>query len=303
MSIIVKNVSKQYGPQWALDAVSFEIPKGQIVGFLGPNGAGKSTMMKIITSFIPAAKGEVSVNGYDVVSQSMDSRRLIGYLPEHNPLYLEMYVKEYLSFIAGIYRLDKVSNRVNDMIDRVGLGLEAHKRIGALSKGYRQRVGLAQALIHDPEVLILDEPTSGLDPNQLIEIRNLIQNVGQEKTVMFSTHIMQEVEAICSRALIINHGKLIADKSILDLKQTSGINKINIELDGPVQDSILKSIPGVLKVNNVGPLKWELDVQSGIDNRIDIAKRMNEEGRVVLTMNQKEQRLEDIFKDLTITDK
>jgi ABC-2 type transport system ATP-binding protein len=303
MSIIVKNVSKQYGPQWALDAVSFEIPKGQIVGFLGPNGAGKSTMMKIITSFIPATKGEVSVNGYDVVSQSMDSRRLIGYLPEHNPLYLEMYVKEYLSFIAGIYRLDKVSNRVNDMIDRVGLGLEAHKRIGALSKGYRQRVGLAQALIHDPAVLILDEPTSGLDPNQLIEIRNLIQNVGQEKTVMFSTHIMQEVEAICSRALIINHGKLIADKSILDLKQTSGINKIYIELDGSVQDSILKSIPGVLKVNNVGPLKWELDVQSGMDNRIDIAKRMNEEGRVVLTMNQKEQRLEDIFKDLTITEK
>jgi ABC-2 type transport system ATP-binding protein len=303
MSIIVKNVSKQYGPQWALDAVSFEIPKGQIVGFLGPNGAGKSTMMKIITSFIPATKGEVSVNGYDVVSQSMDSRRLIGYLPEHNPLYLEMYVKEYLSFIAGIYRLDKVSSRVNDMIDRVGLGLEAHKRIGALSKGYRQRVGLAQALIHDPAVLILDEPTSGLDPNQLIEIRNLIQNVGQEKTVMFSTHIMQEVEAICSRALIINHGKLIADKSIQDLKQTSGINKISIELDGPVQDSILKSIPGVLKVNNVGPLKWELDVQSGMDNRIDIAKRMNEEGRVVLTMNQKEQRLEDIFKDLTITDK
>lgn len=303
MSIIVKNVSKQYGPQWALDAVSFEIPKGQIVGFLGPNGAGKSTMMKIITSFIPATKGEVSVNGFDVVSQSMDSRRLIGYLPEHNPLYLEMYVKEYLSFIAGIYRLDKVSSRVNEMIDRVGLGLEAHKRIGALSKGYRQRVGLAQALIHDPAVLILDEPTSGLDPNQLIEIRNLIQNVGQEKTVMFSTHIMQEVEAICSRALIINHGKLIADKSIQDLKQTSGINKISIELDGPIGENILKSISGVLKVNNVGPLKWELDVQLGVDNRIDIARKMNEEGRVVLTMNQKEQRLEDIFKDLTITEK
>lgn len=303
MSIIVKNVSKQYGPQWALDAVSFEIPKGQIVGFLGPNGAGKSTMMKIITSFIPATKGEVSVNGYDVVTQSMDSRRLIGYLPEHNPLYLEMYVKEYLSFIAGIYKLDKVSHRVNEMIERVGLGLEAHKRIGALSKGYRQRVGLAQALIHDPAVLILDEPTSGLDPNQLIEIRNLIQSVGQEKTVMFSTHIMQEVEAICSRALIVNRGKLIADQSIQDLKQNSGINRIYIELDGPVNENTLKSISGVIKVNSVGAQKWELDVQSGIDNRIDIAKRMNEEGRVVLTMNQKEQRLEDIFKDLTITEK
>lgn len=303
MSIIVKNVSKQYGPQWALDAVSFEIPKGQIVGFLGPNGAGKSTMMKIITSFIPATKGEVSVNGYDVVTQSMDSRRLIGYLPEHNPLYLEMYVKEYLSFIAGIYKLDKVSHRVNEMIERVGLGLEAHKRIGALSKGYRQRVGLAQALIHDPAVLILDEPTSGLDPNQLIEIRNLIQSVGQEKTVMFSTHIMQEVEAICSRALIVNRGKLIADQSIQDLKQSSGINRIYIELDGPVNENTLRSISGVIKVNSVGALKWELDVQAGIDNRIDIAKRMNEEGRVVLTMNQKEQRLEDIFKDLTITEK
>jgi ABC-2 type transport system ATP-binding protein len=303
MSIIVKNVSKQYGPQWALDAVSFEIPKGQIVGFLGPNGAGKSTMMKIITSFIPATKGEVSVNGYDVVTQSMDSRRLIGYLPEHNPLYLEMYVKEYLSFIAGIYKLDKVSHRVNEMIERVGLGLEAHKRIGALSKGYRQRVGLAQALIHDPAVLILDEPTSGLDPNQLIEIRNLIQSVGQEKTVMFSTHIMQEVEAICSRALIVNRGKLIADQSIQDLKQNSGINRIYIELDGPVNENTLRSISGVIKVNSVGALKWELDVQAGIDNRIDIAKRMNEEGRVVLTMNQKEQRLEDIFKDLTITEK
>lgn len=303
MSIIVKNVSKQYGPQWALDAVSFEIPKGQIIGFLGPNGAGKSTMMKIITSFIPATKGEVSVNGYDVVAQSMDSRRLIGYLPEHNPLYLEMYVKEYLSFIAGIYKLDKVSHRVNEMIDRVGLGLEAHKRIGALSKGYRQRVGLAQALIHDPAVLILDEPTSGLDPNQLIEIRNLIQSVGQEKTVMFSTHIMQEVEAICSRALIVNRGKLIADQSIQDLKQNSGINRIYIELDGPVNENTLRSISGVIKVKSVGTLKWELDVQAGIDNRIDIAKRMNDEGRVVLTMNQKEQRLEDIFKDLTITDK
>jgi ABC-2 type transport system ATP-binding protein len=260
-------------------------------------------MMKIITSFIPATKGDVSVNGYDVVTQSMDSRRLIGYLPEHNPLYLEMYVKEYLSFIAGIYKLDKVSHRVNEMIERVGLGLEAHKRIGALSKGYRQRVGLAQALIHDPAVLILDEPTSGLDPNQLIEIRNLIQSVGQEKTVMFSTHIMQEVEAICSRALIVNRGKLIADQSIQDLKQNSGINRIYIELDGPVNENTLRSISGVIKVNSVGALKWELDVQAGIDNRIDIAKRMNEEGRVVLTMNQKEQRLEDIFKDLTITEK
>ena len=210
MSIIVKNVSKQYGSQWALDNVSFEIPKGQIVGFLGPNGAGKSTMMKIITSFIPSTSGKVEVNGFDVATKSMDSRRIIGYLPEHNPLYLEMYVREYLAFMAGIYKMDNIHGRVENMIERVGLGVEAHKKIGTLSKGYRQRVGLAQALIHDPQVLILDEPTSGLDPNQLIEIRSLIQDMGKEKTVMFSTHIMQEVEAICSRAIIINKGKLIA---------------------------------------------------------------------------------------------
>ena len=174
MSIVVKEVTKQYGSQWALDHVSFEIPKGQIVGFLGPNGAGKSTMMKIITSFIPPSSGSIEVNGLDISDNSMETRRVIGYLPEHNPLYLEMYVREYLSFIAGIYQLSNVRSKVEAMIERVGLGIEAHKKIGTLSKGYRQRIGLAQALIHDPQVLILDEPTSGLDPNQLIEIRSLI---------------------------------------------------------------------------------------------------------------------------------
>jgi ABC-2 type transport system ATP-binding protein len=299
MSIIVKNVSKQYGTQWALDNVSFEIPKGQIVGFLGPNGAGKSTMMKIITSFIPASAGNVEVNGFDVATKSMDARRIIGYLPEHNPLYLEMYVREYLAFMAGIYKMDNVNRRVEQMIDRVGLGVEAHKKIGALSKGYRQRVGLAQALIHDPQVLILDEPTSGLDPNQLIEIRSLIQEMGKEKTVMFSTHIMQEVEAICSRAIIINKGKLIADQSTQDLKKYGTTTVIHVEIGDDVSEGFWKSIDGVDEVRSIAPKQWELVTRVERDLRRDISDKLSKSGYLLLAMSEKEQRLEDIFKDLT----
>ena len=299
MSIIVKNVSKQYGTQWALDNVSFEIPKGQIVGFLGPNGAGKSTMMKIITSFLPATSGQVEVNGFDVVTKSMDSRRIIGYLPEHNPLYLEMYVREYLAFMAGIYKMDNVQRRVENMIDRVGLGVEAHKKIGALSKGYRQRVGLAQALIHDPQVLILDEPTSGLDPNQLIEIRSLIQDMGKEKTVMFSTHIMQEVEAICSRAIIINKGKLIADQATQELKKYGATTVIQVEIGDEVSAGFWKSIDGVDEVRSIAPKQWELVTRVERDLRRDISDKLSKAGYLLLAMSVKEQRLEDIFKDLT----
>jgi ABC-2 type transport system ATP-binding protein len=299
MSIIVKNVSKQYGTQWALDNVSFEIPKGQIVGFLGPNGAGKSTMMKIITSFIPASAGHVEVNGFDVATKSMDARRIIGYLPEHNPLYLEMYVREYLAFMAGIYKMDNVNRRVEQMIERVGLGVEAHKKIGALSKGYRQRVGLAQALIHDPQVLILDEPTSGLDPNQLIEIRSLIQDMGKEKTVMFSTHIMQEVEAICSRAIIINKGKLIADQSTQDLKKYGTTTVIQVEIGDEVSAGFWKSIDGVDEVRSIAPKQWELVTRVERDLRRDISDKLSKSGYLLLAMSVKEQRLEDIFKDLT----
>ncbi|MBM3427301.1 MAG: gliding motility-associated ABC transporter ATP-binding subunit GldA [Bacteroidetes bacterium] len=299
MSIIVKNVSKQYGSQWALDNVSFEIPKGQIVGFLGPNGAGKSTMMKIITSFIPSTSGKVEVNGFDVATKSMDSRRIIGYLPEHNPLYLEMYVREYLAFMAGIYKMDNIHGRVENMIERVGLGVEAHKKIGTLSKGYRQRVGLAQALIHDPQVLILDEPTSGLDPNQLIEIRSLIQDMGKEKTVMFSTHIMQEVEAICSRAIIINKGKLIADQSTQDLKKFGSSTVLHIEIGDEVSAGFWKSIDGVEGVRNVGPKQWELVSRTDKDLRRDVSDKLSKSGYLLLAMSVKEQRLEDIFKDLT----
>ncbi|MDA0882929.1 MAG: ATP-binding cassette domain-containing protein, partial [Bacteroidetes bacterium] len=206
MSILVQNVTKLYGEQKALNSVDFSIQKGEIIGFLGPNGAGKTTMMKIITCFIPPSEGKVEVCGIDVMESPLEVKKKVGYLPEHNPLYLDMWVKEYLQFVAELYQLPKSKSKVDEMIERVGLGLEQHKKIGALSKGYRQRVGLAQAMIHDPEVLILDEPTSGLDPNQLVEIRQLIQEIGKSKTVMLSTHIMQEVEALCNRAIIINRG-------------------------------------------------------------------------------------------------
>ncbi len=299
MSIVVKEVTKQYGSQWALDHVSFEIPKGQIVGFLGPNGAGKSTMMKIITSFIPPSSGSIEVNGLDISDNSMETRRVIGYLPEHNPLYLEMYVREYLSFIAGIYQLGNVRSKVEAMIERVGLGIEAHKKIGTLSKGYRQRIGLAQALIHDPQVLILDEPTSGLDPNQLIEIRGLIKEVGKEKTVMFSTHIMQEVEALCQRTIIINKGKLVQDGETQSLKQWGGQTVLYIELDQMVNEKELSQLPFVLKVNKISDFQWEVVGKGDEDIRIKMADWAASSPYRILTMNVKEQRLEDVFKDLT----
>jgi ABC-2 type transport system ATP-binding protein len=299
MSIVVKEVTKQYGSQWALDHVSFEIPKGQIVGFLGPNGAGKSTMMKIITSFIPPSSGSIEVNGLDISDNSMETRRVIGYLPEHNPLYLEMYVREYLSFIAGIYQLSNVRSKVEAMIERVGLGIEAHKKIGTLSKGYRQRIGLAQALIHDPQVLILDEPTSGLDPNQLIEIRSLIKEVGREKTVMFSTHIMQEVEALCQRTIIINRGKLVQDGETQSLKQLGGQTILQLELDQIVNEKVLSQLPFVLKVNRITDFQWEVVAKGDEDIRIKMADWAASSPYRILTMNVKEQRLEDVFKDLT----
>jgi ABC-2 type transport system ATP-binding protein len=215
MSIQVQNISKKYGKQLALDNVSFEIPRGEIAGFIGPNGAGKSTTMKIITGYMPPTSGKVMINGLDIVEKSLEIKKITGYLPESNPLYVDMYVREYLSFIAGVYGLrKKAKSLVADIIEQTGLQPESHKKIGSLSKGYRQRVGLAQALIHDPEILILDEPTSGLDPNQIVEIRNLISELGKEKTVMLSTHIMQEVEAICDRVIIIDKGKIVADETM-----------------------------------------------------------------------------------------
>lgn len=232
MSIKIQNLSKVYGTQKAVDNISFEINKGEIVGFLGPNGAGKSTTMKIMTGYIPATEGTAEINGFDVKTNPMQVKQTIGYLPEHNPLYLDMYVREFLEFVGSMYGLSgkNLKNRIDDVIELVGLSIEKHKKIGQLSKGYRQRVGIAQALIHDPEVLILDEPTTGLDPNQLVEIRGLIKQIGQNKTVVFSTHIMQEVEAICDRVVIINRGKIVADGNLNELRQGKAMEDVFREL-------------------------------------------------------------------------
>ena len=227
MSIEVNKITKLYSEQKALNEVSFSIKSGEIVGFLGPNGAGKSTLMKIISCYLPPSIGTIKVCGLDVMEQSMEVRKKVGYLPEHNPLYLDMYVKEYLEFVGRFYDVKKLNDRVKEMVEITGLTIEQNKKIGQLSKGYRQRVGLAQAIIHDPQVLILDEPTTGLDPNQLVEIRNLIKELGKNKTVMLSTHIMQEVQAICEREIIINHGKIVADDSIANLTQkNSNLEKV-----------------------------------------------------------------------------
>lgn len=300
MSIEVHQVSKLYGQQRALNQISFQIGKGEIVGFLGPNGAGKSTMMKIITGYIPPTSGQVTVCGLDVQAEGLASRRKIGYLPEHNPLYTDMYVREYLTFAAEIYGLNNISDRVAEMIRRVGLQDEAHKKIEALSKGYRQRVGLAQALIHDPEVLILDEPTSGLDPNQLAEIRGLISELGKEKTVMLSTHIMQEVEAICSRAIIINKGVIVADRPTSELR-TLGAGKtyeLVVELNGEINPTILQ-IVGVRTVESIGPFTWVLTVDAETDIRQALSERVQTEQRTILTLMRREQKLEEVFKELT----
>jgi len=302
MSISVQNVTKLYGKQRALNSVSFSINKGEIIGFLGPNGAGKSTMMKIITCYIPPTEGTASVCGFDIKTQSIDVRRQIGYLPEHNPLYLDMYVREYLAFVAGIYKVPNIKKRVEEMIAMVGLGVEAHKKIEALSKGYRQRVGLAQAMIHDPQVLILDEPTSGLDPNQLADIRELIKQIGKEKTVMLSTHIMQEVEAICSRAIIIKKGDIVADQSTVDLKNiTQGKGyQLSVEFSGEVPKSAIERVGGIAKAVSEGKNLWLITTDTNADVRKSISELAQQHGHSILTMTRKEQRLEDVFKELTL---
>ena len=302
MSIKVTDISKVYGTQKALNKVSFEVSSGEIIGFLGPNGAGKSTMMKIITCFIPQTEGSVSVCGYDVVEQSIEVRKNVGYLPEHNPLYLDMYVKEYLHFIGGLHKMsnNQLAKRVPEMIDSVGLQVEQNKKIGALSKGYRQRVGLAQALIHNPNVLILDEPTTGLDPNQLAEIRELIRSVGKEKTVMLSTHIMQEVKAICDRVIIINKGEIVADETTAVLQQQKGSEIIvTVEFDKAVTTTDLNKIEGVISAQNTSGNTWKIKSADGKDIRSILFKWAVENNLSVLTMQREEQSLEDVFLKLT----
>ena len=302
MSIEVIGVTKIYGQQKALDDVSFTINRGEIVGFLGPNGAGKSTMMKIICCYLPQSMGTVKVNGLDVKEESIAVRKKIGYLPEHNPLYLEMYVKEYLEFVLGLYgKSENKKQKVSDIIELVGLKIEQNKKILALSKGYRQRVGLAQALIHQPEVLILDEPTTGLDPNQLVEIRNVIKSAGKEKTVLFSTHIMQEVEAVCDRIIIISKGKIVADENKAGIKNLQSTKKqiITVEFDKAVSESLLLKITGVNSAVLLKDNLWKLSSNLMDDLRPKIAKFAQENNLLILTMVKIEETLEDVFRNLT----
>jgi ABC-2 type transport system ATP-binding protein len=298
MSIEVKNLFKYYGDQAAVKDVSFSVKSGEIVGFLGPNGAGKSTTMKVITGFISASGGTVKVCGKPVTVNSLDTRKLIGYLPEHNPLYLDMYVKEYLTFVGNIYKVPNIKDRVAEMIKKVGLDVEQNKKIGALSKGYRQRVGLAQAIIHDPDVLILDEPTSGLDPNQLVEIRELIRSIGKEKTVMLSTHIMQEVEAICDRVIIINKGEIVADDKAKDLQFDAQLQTVYVEFDGKITKTMLRKIDGVRKVEAVND-GWLLESVAEDDLRKRVARFAQENNILLVTLKKEEKSLEEVFKNLT----
>jgi ABC-2 type transport system ATP-binding protein len=300
VSIKVEYISKLYGEQRALDNVSFEVNTGEIVGFLGPNGAGKSTMMKILTCFIPQDAGLAHVNGFDVAKQPLDVRRNVGYLPEHNPLYHDMYVREYLEFVAGLHHLRDKKKRVDEMVETTGLGIEQHKRIGALSKGYRQRVGLAQALIHDPAVLILDEPTTGLDPNQLAEIRELIKRIGRSKTVMLSTHIMQEVELLCSRVIIIDKGRIVANDSTATLQQ--GNNRrmfVVVEFDREPDQLALQRLNGVEDIHKIRSNTWQIVTSSDSDIRPDLFRFAVEHKLTVLEMQREERSIEDVFKELT----
>jgi ABC-2 type transport system ATP-binding protein len=300
VSIKVEYISKVYGSQYALDNISLEVKTGEIVGFLGPNGAGKSTLMKILTCFIPPTAGKAWVNGFEVMEDPMNVRKSVGYLPEHNPLYLDMYVREYLEFIAGLHHIQKIPARVAEMVDITGLEIEQHKRIGALSKGYRQRVGLAQALIHDPEVLILDEPTTGLDPNQLAEIRELIRKVGKSKTVMLSTHIMQEVEILCDRVIIINKGKIVTDKQTSTLQQVDERRMlVHVEFDKPIAENKLKALKGVESIKFVKGNSWKLVTKPDMDIRPELFSFAVAQGVSILEMQREERKLEDVFKELT----
>lgn len=299
MSISVKHLTKYYGDQAAVDNISFEAKKGEILGFLGPNGAGKSTTMKIITGFIPATEGVVEVCGHNILEVPMKVRQLVGYLPEQNPLYLDMYVKEYLDFVGKVYKIDNRKERIDEMIEIVGLQREQHKQIGALSKGYRQRVGIAQAMIHNPEVLILDEPTSGLDPNQLEDIRALIKKIGKEKTVMLSTHIMQEVEAVCDRVIIIKTGTLVANEIASTLQQNSSTQVVYVEFEGSVSRNQLSKIPTIRKVEEVGTNSFLLEANLDKDIRKVIAQYAKEKDLLILTLRKEEKSLEEVFKELT----
>jgi ABC-2 type transport system ATP-binding protein len=298
MSIEVKNLFKYYGEQAAVRDVSFSVNKGEIVAFLGPNGAGKSTTMKIMTGYIPASSGEVYIGGIKVDVDELKTRQMIGYLPENNPLYVDMYVREYLEFVGRIYKVKNLKARVAEMVHAVGLDVEQNKKIGALSKGYRQRVGLAQAIIHDPEVLILDEPTTGLDPNQLVEIRELIRQIGKQKTVLLSTHIMQEVEAICDRVIILSKGQIVADDKAKTLQQELEHQTVYVEFESAVTKAQLAKIPNVSKVESLEK-GWLIESIAPEDLRKSVAQYAQTQNWLILTLNIEQKSLEEVFKELT----
>ncbi len=305
MSLLIENLVKEYGRQKAVNDISFTVNEGEIVGFLGPNGAGKSTTLKISTSYLPPTSGRVVVGGYDVASHPMEVKRITGYLPEHNPLYLDLYVREYLMFVGRLYGLrgTTLKKRVDEMVELCGLTREQNKRIESLSKGYRQRIGLAQALIHDPAVLILDEPTSGLDPNQLVEIRNLIRNISANKTVIFSTHIMQEVEAICERVVVVNRGSIVANDRLGNLLARHGHDdSIVVEFEEPIDLSEMKRISGVSKIENLGDNRYRIFIDKGTDIRPEIFRYAADRNLSLIGLRQDENSLENIFRELTKAD-
>lgn len=296
MSIEVSKISKFYGTQKALNEISFSIKKGEVVGFLGPNGAGKSTLMKILTTYIQADEGSALVSDYDVITDPKKIAHVVGYLPEHNPQYLELYVREYLAFNAFMYKAPKT--RVAEVIELTGLTPEAHKKIGALSKGYRQRVGLANALLHDPEVLILDEPTTGLDPNQLVSIRSLIQKLGETKTIFLSTHIMQEVEAMCDRVIIINKGEIVADQYLEEMRKGQS-QIVVVEFDYRVEDAFLQNLPKVKDVKNTFDFTYEITFNTKEDMKGKVFDFAHDNELKILQLHQKNSSLESLFRELT----
>lgn len=300
MSISVNNLSKNYGSQKAVNQISFTVNKGEIIGFLGPNGAGKSTTMKMITGYLEADTGTIQVCGITVRGNSIETKKKIGYLPEANPLYTDMYVREYLRFIAGVHNITDARSRVEEVIKLVGLSPESNKKIGQLSKGYKQRVGLAAALVHDPEVLILDEPTSGLDPNQIIEIREVIKRLGQNKTVLFSSHIMQEVEAICDRVIIINKGTIVADDKLQNLQKISADTQfVKVEFKEEVNIDLLRKLNGILNITNVQYSMFNIQCSNADQLKKQLLQFSIEHNLNIVSLQSETQNLESVFKSLT----
>ena len=299
MSIEVKRLLKQFGEQKAVNEISFNIEKGQIVGFLGPNGAGKSTTMKMITGYLSPDAGDIRVNGIDVVKDPMSAKKKIGYLPESNALYYDLYVREYLGFVAEVHGIANKKQRVEEVIELTGLSLESKKQVGQLSKGYKQRVGLAAALLHDPEVLILDEPTSGLDPNQIIEIRNVIKDQGKDKLVLFSSHILQEVEAICDRVIIINKGKIVADDKLANLQRSSDSNIVKVAFKEPLEPEWMRRIPGVRSVNKIDNFTWALETKDPDTVRKQLFEMALQQNLNIVSLHNENQSLEEVFRSLT----